>query len=245
MRIDDPNFWRESTIAQLRAINPGVVGPIYVVDLEEVKDCVRMSRTTWGLAAIDLCRVAEPTLRRLGLWQGQGICMVLRRASLCGDELTAFAAHELTHGLLHTTALARLAESIGHARVADILAKDIPAVLDDVSGPMEKPWCNHEPARFGRLAIHCHHRLRRLGSWAELRSLYDAKRYGLPATGEFAEKLGDEPERLSGLSLAEVNAMPAPDDYRNFCSAAMSRAEAVFQRFLRRKETTANGTKRN
>lgn len=73
-------------------------------------------------------------------------------------------------------------------------------------------WFGHD-LRYIRTLLHLHHRMESRGHRVCLPLAFCHESYGLSSITEYADALGDEPQRTSWLTLADAMAGPMPEEF--------------------------------
>ncbi len=228
--------------ALCRAVAPDLAGgPLYVALVRDLPSELRWPERLEGLTTRYLDLTLRPTLERFGRWRGRGPAMILSPQAIAADlaELgrparrrcfmpvfLGDALHELAH-ILDAGLMGGPEPPAGLVAFAALVLK---AELDGVTAPTDGPgstvpWRRHE-APFIRLAVHLAHRARACGVWLQSTDVFDAAEYGLSPTYRYSLALGDEPARLAGSPLADVQATPPPAAFVELWQADVQRWKA-------------------
>jgi hypothetical protein len=84
-------------------------------------------------------------------------------------------------------------------------------------------WFGHD-LRYIRALLHLHHRMESRGHRVCLPLAFCHESYGLSSITEYADALGDEPQRTSWLTLTEAMAGPMPKDFQKLWTADVLRS---------------------
>lgn len=210
--------WQDRARAMLRAIDPTFADPVYLLDLAETTGVATADGCVLGFTSGLLDRSLRPLLGSRGEWRGPGVAIVLDAAAFPSmTQLLGTALHEYGHLIQHAKRRATMTEAA--------IAKYAPAGPIHVAAEIiYQPWTGHG-ADFHRLAIHLENRAYRAGYWIGLRYVIRCD-YGLGDVFDYDRALGDEPDRLAALSMAEVHAAPWPAAFTEFAAARLAAAEA-------------------
>jgi hypothetical protein len=238
--IPIPSDWKAQSEAAIRAIDPTFDEPIYLLSAAEANCNIRALGISHALMSLDF----PPTLECLGLWRGPGFCTILRPERFWDfTNLAATAIHEYLHDVqlrrLRAAALTLLT-CRGETQTQSLtLAPTQARVLlyePMTSQPADhRPWSGHG-GDFTRLVIHASYRANCRGWPMDDFQIFHSTRYRLSALRGYSRLLGDEPQRLDGLSLTQVAALPAPPEFLEFAEHDIQVAE---RRWIARKERLA------
>lgn len=165
----------------------------------------------------------QPRLEELGLWQGPGDVVVVQAgwSQQSADGELGTLVHELAHAIQFREETLSPAE-VAAFREVDQRRNDQARRGETVrfSAP-SVPWELHE-ADWIRAALHP---ARRAGV-PEFLIGFAGPRYGLSGGEEYIKALGDEPQRLAGLPVAEILKTPAPAAFDDLFAADVARFKA-------------------
>jgi hypothetical protein len=148
-------------------------------------------------------------------WRSRGPCMVINDVALAED----FAAEDLDY-VIAKTVLHELAHILDRPVVFAERKSAPPAKIQFeamvVADASARPPREDLPRYFGhesgfiRVALHLSHRAQRHGEPIKPAALCAGYRYGLSHASEYAEALGDEPERCVDMPFREIAATSPP-----------------------------------
>lgn len=194
----------ESLAAQFA---PEVAGKCYVVRREAAPSMLGYTTTGRDFGV-------RQRLRAAGEWEGPRPVIAIC-GEFCADDEVAILSHELAHNLpfvpLDVEDIEPTPEQFDRQErmVAVYLTEQEPV------NELLPPWLPHHGLSFVRYCLHLHHRAALAGFDLYFPSLSAAGwKYGLPPLIEFAQDLGDEPQRMINNSFAEINAAPVPLRYK-------------------------------
>lgn len=143
-------------------------------------------------------------LRSVGTWRGVWPACVV----FIDEPTVGILLHEIAHLL---PAVAAKPDTLGEAtpKLAALQAATV-AAINSVG---RVPWHGHGPD-FIRRFLHLMYRARLAGAQVLLDDLHiGGWFYDLSPARSYRDALGDEPERLRGLSFAEIEAEPPPPEF--------------------------------
>ena len=94
-----------------------------------------------------------------------------------------------------------------------------------------------KPTSFG-LRLHLRHRADRAGMLVPMFFYCAGNQYGLSHPNRYREALGDEPDRLAGLSIREILATPYPEAFWRLWTTDVARWHSDCSRFFRKDHHT-------
>lgn len=151
-----------------------------------------------------------------GKWRGWLPSLVVVEET---DDLETFLGL-LLHELAHALPFVEL-EDI-EPTAADRAMQDLVALCWQTFDPYEafaiEPWLGHE-WQFIRRCLHLIHRAGLVGAEIPLPAVFDAGRYGLSGLWRYRNALGDEPQRMTEATFAEIEATPSPEEFTQLFAA--------------------------
>jgi hypothetical protein len=166
-------------------------------------------------------------------WRGRGACMVINDLDFTEtmdpadieSALTGVALHELAH-ILERPAPYRDRQGADPARIqfealclgASVAHEQMPATQLAVTPPYEG-----HGHRFIRAALHLRYRAEVAGMLVPMFFFCAGTYYGLSHPNRYREALGDEPDRLAGLSIREILATPYPKAFWRLWTTDLAR----------------------
>jgi hypothetical protein len=229
IRLDGPAAWREIELKRLDLLDPHrpKKWPIYLFDSVEVQDHVDIGDCL-GISPTTAAANCEATIRKMGLWAGWSpLTIIVNRAVLTGDNGSDVIMHEYVHLAWRQKILNDLAKVHGDEPLEKIVSEPTNKTIVAPNRLPTKKWEGHEPLPFGRIALHVFSRARKLGFWTRPDNIWLGYNYGLQSAELFLHELGDEPIRLSHLSLCDIAGMESPGGYKRFSDVSLVVAEEI------------------
>jgi len=207
-----------------KAVAPEL-GPFYIFG-SVPPDVPRPEHSTGWANARQTCPLLKRFLLERGEWRGPAaqIVLDLERSDL---EPLALFCHELAHCLPSAT-VADVETSDRAIQIAtgwqELAARVSYETLTEFESHGDcTPWAGDHGDRFLRVLLHVVDRAYRAGFSFPLCEIAAGARYGLSAISAYSRALGDEPERLRNLTFAEIETVPAPEEFRALWTADMAR----------------------
>lgn len=231
-----PDDWHDRLECLWTALRPDrVARKLYVVTSQEAGDSVELNGR-WGFVGSDVILRLRPTLRRLGRYTEPGTVYVVdpfQHGQL--SDLCEFVAHETAHAMGDLYNAVTAVESLAAENPDLHRAEPIVLSGDDWyqadADPRIRPWDAHDLA-WVRLAIHAAVRARMVDRGVRIEKVADPPYYWWPNLLYVQNALGDEPERLSHLSLREVYETPSSPVWLEFCERSLERAQSKWREYF-------------
>jgi hypothetical protein len=154
-------------------------------------------------------------------WRGRGPCMVVNDIDLSDgqpdpiDIESAFCGivlHELAHILLRPAPFKPRPDAEPAKIAFESLVVGHAVATEPPADAQVEPFAGHE-ADFIRVALHLRHRADLAGTLVPMFYYCAGTFYGLSHPNRYREALGDEPDRMAGLSIREILATPCPETF--------------------------------
>lgn len=211
----------------LATVDPTVTAPVYLVDAADAAAVLDTPKGIGAFTAPLLSYRLKPILEARGEWNGPGFAAVVVPGWFeTIRHLAAGVLHEYSHAAPYQTLL-DAAFPCGLPDAAPAWAERTDRQVTLTTETEERPWTHHGPD-FARLAMHATHRLNAAGGAVDPAWVFTGRWYLLSAADQYLAALGDEPERLASLPLAEVAKVEAPASFRDFAAADLARAEEMW-----------------
>jgi hypothetical protein len=236
--IDTGFDWKAEGRKLIHAVDPSMATtPIYLLGAHETEPIYKLNpnseRAITGAAlSIELRELLVTT----GVWQGPGFAAVFILDSFFDQrELLGVVLHEFCHDAETRRGVERLVSGLPDNVIRSFAFK--PGTTTEPTRDV-RPWHGHGPA-FARLAVHVHYRAIAAGWDLMAYSIFHSSRYFLAKMRLYAEALGDEPERLKLLTMADVSATTPPASFTEFAKADLEAAERRWEKRKQEEATTA------
>lgn len=220
-------LWKSEALSLLRAADAELFATAEVFTTQEAVER--------GIPRVDLCRGHVGPSIAAALTGSLTSFAPIIRDGLNHRANVSTVLHEAAHYVDFLPFVKRI-ESRSPGIAKEFSTKSVGESLFTADRLSPKPWQGHD-GKYLRLLSHIVWRLQHQCDWpGELADCYDAELYLLSPAEDYAVALGDEPERLAGLSLAEVAETPWPNAYKEFAEADLEHAKETFYGCQSRKE---------